>query len=131
MLQDDFSLSLQSDLETISNCHVVCRLCSPNVVYIVLCVLHWVLPINLSKMYEVECVLGAGYVCQGWTLGNMYDASEEDTKQEEKIAASEACLSSLHWLHSKPLTSPGCDLGSVRWYSPANFLFWFHGIPLR
>jgi hypothetical protein len=41
-------------------------------------------------MYEVECVLGAGYVCQGWTLGNMYDASEEDTKQEEKIAASEA-----------------------------------------
>jgi len=47
-------------------------------------------------MYEVECVLGAGYVCQGWTPGNMYDASEEDTKQEEKIAASEACLSSLH-----------------------------------
>ncbi len=47
-------------------------------------------------MYEVECVLGAGYVCQGWTLGNMYDASEEDTKQEEKIASSEACLSGLH-----------------------------------
>jgi hypothetical protein len=82
-------------------------------------------------MYEVECVLGAGYVCQGCTLGNMYDASEEDTKQEEKIAAWEACLSSLHLLHSRPLNSPGCDLGSLRWYSSANFLFWFHSIPLR
>jgi hypothetical protein len=46
MLQYDFSPSLQSELESVSNCCVVCGFCWPDTV---LYVLDCVLLINLSK----------------------------------------------------------------------------------